>query len=118
MAKVRSDYAIERYVNETKRLYSVLESRLSSHDWLAGDKYTLADIANYPWVSHGSSLHILRLDLNEWPGLKKWVDRIAAREAVQKGVNVPPATRTLKEMEVIWMNMRSKIASMENTDKH
>jgi glutathione S-transferase len=46
-AKVRSDYAIECYVEETKRLYSVLESRLSSHEWLAGNKYTVADIASF-----------------------------------------------------------------------
>ncbi|KAK9492226.1 glutathione S-transferase [Lipomyces doorenjongii] len=115
MAKVRSDYAIERYVTETKRLYSVLESRLASHDWLAGDKYTLADIANFTWVRGAPRLLI---DLDEWPGVKKWVDRIAARQGVQRGINVPPSTMTPEQMMVSWENMRNKIAAMENTDKH
>ncbi|KAK9245298.1 glutathione S-transferase [Lipomyces tetrasporus] len=114
-AKARSDYAIERYVTETKRLYSVLEIRLSSHDWLAGDKFTLADIANFSWVRAGPNLLI---DLGEWPGVQKWVDRIAAREGVQRGLNVPPPTRTPEETKAAWAGMRNRIASMENTDKH
>ncbi|KAK9370261.1 glutathione S-transferase [Lipomyces kononenkoae] len=116
MAKVRSDYAIERYLTETKRLYSVLESRLASHDWLAGDKYTLADIANYSWVS--SSPRLLNLDLAEWPGVNRWVERISAREQVKKGLNVPPPTRTPDQEKELFASMRAKIAAMENTDKH
>lgn len=50
MASVYSSYGINRYTGETKRLYDVLESRLSKADWLAGDKYTIADIASYSWV--------------------------------------------------------------------
>ncbi|KAK9376807.1 glutathione S-transferase [Lipomyces chichibuensis] len=115
MAKVRSDYAIERYMTELKRLYSVLESRLASHDWLAGDKFTLADIATFPWVRGAPNLLI---DLNEWPGVKNWFDRISAREGVQRGLNVPPSTMTPEQIKTLWANMRNKIASMENTDKH
>ncbi|KAK9239939.1 glutathione S-transferase [Lipomyces kononenkoae] len=115
MAKARSDYAIERYATETKRLYSVLESRLSSHDWLAGDKYTLADVANFTWVK--SSPVILEFDLSEWPGVQKWVERISEREGVKKGLNVPPSTRTPDQTKELFASMRAKVAAMENTDK-
>lgn len=116
MAKARSDYGIQRYMDETKRLYSVLESRLSKADWLAGDKYTLADIANYSWVRSGPL--VLEIDLSEWPGVDKWVKRIDERPAVQRARNVPPRMMTPEEMEAMFANMRAKIDAMENTDKH
>jgi len=116
MAKVRSDYGIERYVEETKRLYSVLEIRLSKADWLAGDKYTVADIANYSWVRSGPLL--LGLDLGEWPGVKKWVETIDKREAVQRGIKVPPSTRTPEQMAEMFKSMRDRIDAMDNTDKY
>jgi glutathione S-transferase len=116
MAGARSDYGIKRYLDETKRLYGVLESRLSKADWLAGDKYTIADIANYSWVRSGPIL--LEIDLSEWPAVDKWVKRIDARPAVQKAKNVPPSTRSPEEMKEMFANMRAKIDAMENTDKH
>lgn len=116
MAGARSDYGIKRYRDETKRLYSVLESRLHDHAWLAGDKYTIADIASFGWVRSGPN--ILEIDMSEWPGLKKWHDTIAARDAVKRGVNVPENTRSPEEMKEMWKGMRAKIDGMENTDKH
>jgi glutathione S-transferase len=116
MAKARSDYGIQRYMDETKRLYSVLESRLSKADWLAGDKYTIADIANYSWVCSGPLL--LEIDLSEWPGVDKWVKRIDERPAVKKAKSVPASTWTPEEMKEMFANMRAKIDAMENTDKH
>ena len=116
MAGARSDYAIKRYIDETKRLYGVLELRLSKADWLAGDKYTIADIANYSWVRSGPVL--LDIDLSEWPGIDKWVKRIDARPAVQKAKNVPPSSRTPEEVKEMFANMRARIDAMENTDKH
>lgn len=116
MAGARSDYGIKRYLDETKRLYSVLESRLSQADWLAGDKYTIADIANYSWVRSGPVL--LEIDLSQWPGVDRWVKKIDARPAVEKAKNVPPSTRTPEEMKEMFSNMRAKIQAMENTDKH
>ncbi|KAL0577936.1 Glutathione S-transferase 2 [Marasmius crinis-equi] len=80
-------YAQNRYLNETKRLYSVLESQLSKHKWLAGDKYTIADIKTHGWVRRADMLEI---NIAEWPNLKDWADRIEKREAVQKGLKVPP----------------------------
>jgi glutathione S-transferase len=116
MAKVRSDYGIQRYMDETKRLYGVLESRLSKADWLAGDKYSLADIANYSWVRSGPIL--LEINLSEWPGVDKWVKRIDERPAVKKARNVPPSTMTPEELSQMFANMKAKIDAMENTDKH
>ena len=116
MAGARSDYGIKRYMDETKRLFSVLEIRLSKADWLAGDKYTIADIANYSWVRSGPLF--LEIDLSEWPGVDRWVKRIDARAAVQKAKNVPPSTRTPQEVQEMFKNMRARIDAMENTDKH
>ncbi len=76
--------AISRYQNETRRLYTVLDGQLAKREWLAGD-YSLADIANYAWVR-----------IHDWAGveidgldhLKRWMDAIAARPAVQRGLAV------------------------------
>jgi len=78
--------AIERYQNETKRLYTVLESRLKDHEYLAGD-YSIADIATWPWVRiHEWS----GVDIDDLPNVQRWIDQIAERPAVQKGILVPP----------------------------
>ena len=113
MAGARSPYGIQRYANETKRLYSVLESRLSQADWLAGDKYTIADIACYSWVRE--SPIILEFDLDGWPGVARWLERIAARPAVQRGLAVPFVRPTTGE-KVKYSNMRANVDSMANSD--
>src|ERR1700749_753017 len=96
MAGAYSTYGINRYLNESKRLFDVLESRLNSHDWLAGEKYTIADIAGYAWLR--SAFLLLDIDVGKWPGLDKWMRRIGERPAVQKGINIPPSSRTVEEM--------------------
>jgi GST-like protein len=74
-------YAQERYTNEAGRLYSVLDKRLSSHDYVAADEYTIADMAIFPWCR----LHERqRQDINDYPNVKRWFERIAARPAVAK----------------------------------
>jgi GSH-dependent disulfide-bond oxidoreductase len=77
--------AISRYQNETRRLYTVLDAQLAKHEYLAGE-YSLADIATWPWVRiHGwAGVEIDGLD-----HLKRWIDAIAARPAVQRGLAVP-----------------------------
>ncbi|KAF8208842.1 glutathione S-transferase [Mycena galopus ATCC 62051] len=80
-------YAIERYVEETKRLLGVLEIRLKDHEFLVGDKFSIADMNAYPWVVAHSRIGIETLD--EWPGVKQWFDKIAARDAVKAGFAVP-----------------------------
>jgi len=114
MAKVRSDYGIERYIEETKRLYSVLESRLKDHDWLVSDKYSIADIANFCWVR---AAYMIEIDLSKFPGVKRWVDRIEERKAVQEGVKVG-VSKSPEEMAEMFKQMRAKIDAMDNTDKH
>jgi GST-like protein len=78
--------AIDRYVRESRRLLEVLDGHLANNEWLAGD-YSIADIANFCWAR-----------IHEWPGvdiggldhLKRWMEAIAARPAVQRGLAVPP----------------------------
>ncbi len=78
-------YAIDRYTNEARRLYGVMDKQLADHEFLAGP-YTIADIATFPWAArhewHG-------VDLNEVPNVKRWYDAIAQRPAVKKGMAVP-----------------------------
>jgi GST-like protein len=75
-------YAIERYRNETLRLYGVMDRRLADEPYLAGD-YSIADIATWPWV-RVRWLH--KIDLDEFPNVRRWYEAIGARAAVQRGV--------------------------------
>ena len=71
-------YAIDRYVNETNRLYGVLDHRLADRAFVAGDTYTIADMASYPWiVPHERQGQ----DLNDFPNLKRWFEAIRSRPA-------------------------------------
>jgi len=85
-AKVEVPYAIERYVKEKDRVYGVLDRRLGEARYLAGDEYTIADVATYPWVAR-HEWH--KTDLNLVPNVKRWFDAIGARPAVQRGMAVP-----------------------------
>jgi GSH-dependent disulfide-bond oxidoreductase len=76
-------YAINRYTNEAKRLYGVMDKQLATHSFIAGDSYTIADIAIFPWLRSWQNQGI---DWADYPNLKKWFDGIAARPAVQRGV--------------------------------
>lgn len=77
--------AIDRYQNESRRLFEVLNARLTGRDWLA-DEYSIADIANWSWVRtyKWSGVSIDGLD-----ALRGWMDRMAARPACQRGIEVP-----------------------------
>jgi glutathione S-transferase len=114
-AKVRSNYAIERYVEESKRLYSVLESRVSSHDWLAGNKYTIADIASFCLVRNAE---LILIDIHEFPNVDKWVARIELRNAATRGISLPPSVNSPQERRELFAAMRSKIDAMKNSDMH
>ncbi len=87
-AKVEVPYAIERYGKETKRLYGVMDRQLGGNAYLAGPDYTIADIATYPWVSR---FEFHRVDLAEFPNVRRWFDVISQRPAVKKGMAVPSA---------------------------
>ncbi len=79
-------YGKKRYHDETKRLYKVMNQRLGEATYLAGDDYTVADIATYPWVARYPRHQV---DLNEFPNVKRWFDLVSKRPAVKKGMAVP-----------------------------
>ncbi len=78
-------YAIERYTNEAGRLYGVMDRRLRASEWIAGDDYGIADMAIFPWLR---SYERQGQDLDDFPSLRKWFDRIAARPAVIRALDV------------------------------
>lgn len=79
-------YAINRYLEETKRLYSVLETRLAASPFLAGETYGIADIKTFGWVRLAKHTGI---DITGFPKLKAWAEGIEARPAVKRGLSVP-----------------------------
>jgi GST-like protein len=78
-------YAIDRYTNEARRLYGVMDTQLARSKYIAGNEYTIADIAIFPWLRSWKNQGI---DWNDFPQLKGWFDEIGARPAVQRGVQV------------------------------
>jgi len=80
-------YGAIRYTNETERLYGVLNKRLEGRDFVAGD-YSIADMAAFPWVAPWKIQGIV---LDQFPNVKAWYDRIAAREAVQRSAEAGKA---------------------------
>ncbi|MEY2685304.1 MAG: hypothetical protein RJA09_2448 [Pseudomonadota bacterium] len=84
-APEKIDYAVNRYTNEAKRLYSVMDKRLSESPYLGGRSYSVADIAVFPWLRSWQNQGI---DWADHPHVKAWFDKIAARPAVQRGVLV------------------------------
>ncbi|WP_118986364.1 GSH-dependent disulfide bond oxidoreductase [Photorhabdus sp. CRCIA-P01] len=73
-------YAINRYQEETKRLYQVLNTQLEKTPYLGGQEYSIADISTYPWVRAYERQNI---DLSDYPAVKKWFDTISQRPATQ-----------------------------------
>ena len=96
-------YAIERYTSEARRLYRVMDRRLAKTRYIAGPEYSIADIAIFPWLRSWKNQGI---DWTEFPHLKGWFDEIAARPAVQRGVEVLANLRKPlagdKEREVLF----------------
>jgi GSH-dependent disulfide-bond oxidoreductase len=78
-------YAIDRYTNEARRLYGVIDRRLAQSKWLGGAEYSIADIATFPWLRSWQNQGVV---MDEFPQLKRWFDTIAERPAVQRGVKV------------------------------
>jgi GST-like protein len=83
--RVRNEEAFERFHTESKRLAGVLDHRLSDREWVAGE-YSIADMANYPWFA---AVEKDEPDvLEHTPAVKRWMERMAARPAVQKGMSI------------------------------
>ena len=83
-------YAIERYTNEAKRLYGVMNRQLARSKYIAGPHYSIADIAVFPWLRSWKNQGI---DWNDYPHLRGWFDEIENRPAVKRGVAVLAAER-------------------------
>ena len=81
----RIPYAVDRYTNEAARLYKVMDTRLGESPYLAGDDYTIADIACFPWLrSHERQGQ----DLADFPNVERWFEAIDGRPAVGRGLQV------------------------------
>lgn len=84
-AKEKIAYAIERYTNEANRLTNVLDKRLGEARYVAGNAYTIADMAIFPWMRNAESRGI---DMTLNPNAQRWFDEINARPAVQRALKV------------------------------
>jgi GST-like protein len=79
------EYAVNRYTNEAKRLYEVINKQLSRFSYIAGETYSIADMALYPWVYRWQRQGI---ELSDYPAVHKWYEELSARPAVIQGLNV------------------------------
>lgn len=84
-APEKIEYAVDRYTNETKRIYGVIDKQLEKTTYLAGEEYGIADIATFPWTRSFANQGV---DWAEFPNAKRWFDAISQRPAVQRGVQV------------------------------
>jgi GST-like protein len=104
-APEKVEYAINRYTNEAKRLYGVMDKQVSLHGYIAGPDYSIADMAIFPWLRSWQNQGI---DWADYPRLKVWFDTIAERPAVQRGVQVLADLRKpitgQKEREILFGN--------------
>ena len=104
-APEKIEYAVNRYSNEARRLYGVMDRQLASSRFIACDEYTIADMAIFPWLRSWKNQGI---DWSDYPHLKSWFDLIAARPAVQRGVEVLADLRRpitgAREREILFGN--------------
>lgn len=105
-APEKIQYGVDRYQNETRRLYRVLDSHLaeSKSSYLVGDKCTIADIAHYGWVAAAGWAGV---EIDEFPDLKAWEEGMEKRDGVQRGRNVPSPYK-----------MKDVLKNKDETDKH
>lgn len=92
-APERVQYAVDRYGAEARRIYGVLESRLDGRSWLAGDDYSIADIATFPWIARHDWQ---RIELADYPQVKRWFDALARAQPCKE------AWRCRHERQLLW----------------
>jgi GST-like protein len=87
----KSALAIERFTEESRRLLNVLDRRLQESPYLAGDKYSIADIICYPWTVAGTTYlkPVLGEIIEAMPAVNRWLTAVGGREAVRRGMAVP-----------------------------
>jgi GST-like protein len=104
-APEKIEYAMNRYRNEANRLYGVLDKQLEANEWIAGDEYTIADMSIMPWLRFPERQGV---NIDDYPRLKKWRDKIAGRPAVKKALEVlaerrrPTPSFTKEQAEVLF----------------
>jgi GST-like protein len=104
-APEKIEYAMNRYRNEANRLYAVLDKQLVASPWVACGEYTIADMSIFPWL-RSSERQGVRID--EYPHVKRWMEKINARPAVQKALQVladrrrPVAALTAEQRDVLF----------------
>jgi len=115
LATFNSAYAIARCRIELSRLYSVLDKRLRESKYLAGDKYTIADIAHYSSVRIA---HWSDVDIREFPALERWCETIGEREAVKRATLVPEGGTTEEQRAEFVEREKQRVRAMDNTDRY
>ena len=108
-SREKIEYAIERYTNEANRLTRVLDRRLAEARYVAGNEYSIADIAIFPWLRGAENRGV---NLEEYPAVRRWFDGINARPAVQRGVKVlaeVQARNTAPHDDKSWEIMFGKV---------
>ncbi len=104
-APEKVEYAINRYTNETKRLYGVMDKRLEQNPFIAGKEYTIADMSIWPWTRSWQNQGV---EINDYPALKAWFEKIEARPAVKRALTVladrrkPPTSLSDKEKQTLF----------------
>lgn len=112
--KLKIPFGVKRYIEETERLFSVLEDGLrAGGGWLVGGKYSVADINVYTWVSIYASLGI---DMAPFPHILDWIARISARDGVKNGLQ-EPKQRQLADAETAIKNRENTKRIIEEADK-
>ena len=81
-----NEFSINRYVNESRRLFEVLDNQLRDHDYIVGDEFTIADIATYPWAR---AYYWANVSVDGLENLQAWFNRIDQREATQRALEIP-----------------------------
>jgi GSH-dependent disulfide-bond oxidoreductase len=96
-------YAIDRYTNEAKRIYGVIDRQLAANRYIAGKTYTIADMAIYPWLRNWKAQGV---ELSDYPHLKAWFEGLEKRPAVQRGCQLMADLRKPitgdKEREILF----------------
>jgi glutathione S-transferase len=109
-APTKIEYAINRYQNETKRLYQVLNDRLAAQEaagqglWIVGGKFSIADISCFSWINWAAWAGV---ETDSFKELERWLKAIQDREAVERGVNVPEK-----------FELRERMKSKESADAY
>jgi GST-like protein len=101
-APEKIEYAQKRYANEANRIYGVIDKRLGQTPYLAGDDYSIADIATWPWLRSPENQGV---DMDDYPNVRRWFDTIGERDSVQAGLQVLAGHKTDLTDEEAFENM-------------